>query len=201
LHFDTMPAADTVDFLGALFKEHLGGRRLLGVLPDGTTASWASFPTVSNQRWHHRNIVLAGDSARTAHFSLGQGTKMGMEDAIVLAGSLAREVPLGAALAGYEAQRKAELVRPLSEARCSAEWFENVPRYIGRKPHQFARLLQSRWSPLVRLLPPPVSYQLRQAKDRFAVIHGLADHVGPAAKRLYGRRKPAAPAGAKATLR
>jgi 2-polyprenyl-6-methoxyphenol hydroxylase-like FAD-dependent oxidoreductase len=189
LHLDTRPAGEAAAMLSDLFAGPLNGHRLIERLPNGSTATWVQFPTVSNERWHSGNVVLAGDSAHTAHFSLGQGTKMGLEDAIVLADAVTRHDNLETALTAYEAQRKAEIIRPLSEARCSAEWFENVPRYIGLKPHQFARLQQSRWSPLIRVLPPRASYQLRQAKERFALLNHLAERVGPAAKAVYGRRR------------
>lgn len=189
LRFDTMPVPDATAMIGNLFADQLGGRRLIETLPDGVTASWMNFPTVHNERWHVGNVVLAGDSAHTAHFSLGQGTKMGLEDAITLADALERQADLEAALTAYEHERKADIRRPLSEARCSAEWFESVPRYIGLKPHQFARLQQSRWSPLVRVLPPRVSFQLRQAKERFSVLHNVADRIGQAVKVIDGRRK------------
>jgi 2-polyprenyl-6-methoxyphenol hydroxylase-like FAD-dependent oxidoreductase len=198
LHLDTLPADAAAALLSDLFAGQLSGHRLIERLPDGSTASWVQFPTVRNERWHSGNIVLAGDSAHTAHFSLGQGTKMGLEDAIVLADAVQRHVSLEGALTAYETQRKSEIIRPLSEARCSAEWFENVPRYIGLKPHQFARLQQSRWSPLIRVLPPRASYQLRQAKERFGLLHHIADRVGPAAKVAYGRRKTRPPGNRRA---
>lgn len=191
LGLDATLTAEGVAMLSDLFKDQLNGHRLIARLPDDTTASWLNFPTVSNQRWHSGNIVLAGDSAHTAHYSLGQGTKMALEDAIVLADSLQRNADLEAAFTAYEAQRKEELVRPLSEARCSAEWFENLQRYIDLKPHQFATLLESRWSPLIRVLPPRVSYQLRQATERFTVLNGIRGRIGPAVKVRYGHRESA----------
>jgi 2-polyprenyl-6-methoxyphenol hydroxylase-like FAD-dependent oxidoreductase len=188
LGLDVMPVVDGAALLGDLFKDQLSGHGLITRLPDGSTADWLSFPTVSNQRWHSGNIVLAGDSAHTAHYSLGQGTKMALEDATVLADSLKRNDNLKSALTAYEAQRKDELVRPLSEARCSAEWFERLPRYIDLKPHQFATLLESRWSPLVQVLPPWASYQLRRATQRVPALDRIRGPIGSAVKIGYGRR-------------
>lgn len=188
LGLDAMPVPDGVAMLGDLFKEQLTGHPLTARLPDGATASWQSFPTVTNQRWHSGHVVLIGDSAHTAHYSLGQGTTMALDDAAALAAALRRHADLGTALTAFEAQRKAELMRPLSEARCSAEWFEDLPRYAGLEPHQFAVLLDSRWSPLVRVLPPLASYYLRQATERFAVLRGIRDRVGPAVKVIDSRR-------------
>lgn len=188
LGLDTMPADDGVALLGDLFKYQLDGHRLIARLPDGTCARWFNFGTVINERWHTDNIVLAGDSAHTAHFSLGQGTKIALEDAIALADNLHRHTDLETALTAYEEQRKAELVRPLSEARCSSEWFEDLERYIHLKPHQFATVLQTRWSPLTAILPPRLGYQLRQATERFAVLNSIRSQVGPAVKTIYGKR-------------
>lgn len=188
LGLGAMPVPDGVDLLSGLFKKHLTGHPLTARLPDGMTASWQSFPTVSNQRWHSGRVVLLGDSAHTAHYSLGQGTKMALEDAACLAGALRQHPEMDVALTAFETRRKAELMRPLSDARCSADWFENLPRYLALKPHQFAVLLDSRWSPLVRALPPLASYYLQLATERFSVLRGIHDRVGPAVKVLYGRR-------------
>jgi 2-polyprenyl-6-methoxyphenol hydroxylase-like FAD-dependent oxidoreductase len=162
LGLDAMSAADSVALLSDLFKEQLDGHQLIARLPDGTTARWLNFPTVTNERWHTSNIVLAGDSAHTAHYSLGQGTTMALEDAIVLADSLDLHTDLETALTVYETRRKAELVRTLSAAHRSSEWFEDLQRYTHLKPHQFATVLHARWSPLVAILPPRVSYWLRR---------------------------------------
>jgi 2-polyprenyl-6-methoxyphenol hydroxylase-like FAD-dependent oxidoreductase len=183
LGLDAMSADESVALLSDLFADQLGGHRLIARLPDGTTARWLSFPTVTNERWHTGNIVLAGDSAHTAHYSVGQGTAMGLEDAIVLADSLQLHADLETALTVYETRRKAELVRPLSAARRSSEWFENVQRYIHLKPHQFATVLYARWSPLVAILPPRLSYQLRRATKRFAVLDRIRSQASQALTR------------------
>jgi 2-polyprenyl-6-methoxyphenol hydroxylase-like FAD-dependent oxidoreductase len=188
LALDVMETDEGAAFLSDVFKEHLNGHGLTAKLPDGALAKWLDFRIVTNRRWHVGNLVLVGDSAHTAHYSLGQGTKMALEDAIALADSLQRHAGLEAALTAYEAGRKAELVRPLSEARCSAEWFENLPRYSGLKPTQFAVLLQRRWSPLVQVLPPRFSYVLDQATKRITALDWIRSRVGPAMKTMYGRR-------------
>jgi 2-polyprenyl-6-methoxyphenol hydroxylase-like FAD-dependent oxidoreductase len=114
---------------------------------------------------------------------------MGLEDAIVLADSLQLHTDLETALTVYETRRKAELVRPLSAARCSSEWFEDLQRYIHLKPHQFATVLQARGSPLIAILPPRLSYQLRRATKRFPVLDGICSQVGPALDVIHGGRK------------
>lgn len=188
LGFASMPADESLALLGSLFKTHLDGHRLIGQFPDGTNARWQSFRTVTNQRWHDGNIVLVGDSAHTAHFSIGYGTKLAFEDAIALADSLGQQANAPAALQAYESQRRVELMRPLCEARCSAQWFENLPRYTGLEPQQFATLLQLRRSPLLPVFPPWLSYLLHRATERFAVLGGIRGHLGPVAKVMYDRR-------------
>ncbi len=113
LGFDAVSAEEGVALLSELFKDQLGGHRLIAQLPDGTTARWLNFPTVTNKRWHTGNIVLAGDSAHTAHYSLGQGTTMALKDAIALADSLCLHADVETALTAYETRRKAELVGTL----------------------------------------------------------------------------------------
>ncbi|MGH3261078.1 MAG: FAD-dependent monooxygenase, partial [Trebonia sp.] len=163
-----MSPSEGADLLSSLFAEQLNGYPLLARLPDGKSAAWLNFPTVTNRHWHFGNLVLLGDSAHTAHYSLGQGTKMAVEDAIVLADSLTRNIAVEAALRGYEARRKEQLARALGQARCSARWFENISRYTRLSPREFAALLESRRSPLVQVLPPPVSYRLQRAVRRSA---------------------------------
>ena len=105
-------------------------------------------------RWHDGNLsCCSGDSAHTAHFSIGHGTKLALEDAIALADSLQRADNVQQALRAYQTQRQQEIARPLNEARCSAQWFESLPRYTALKPPQFATLIMLRRSPLVRVLP------------------------------------------------
>jgi len=186
--FDDMSGDEAAALFTDFFRDHLDGHRLTARLPDGSDAKWLDFRIVANQRWHVGNLVLAGDSAHTTHFSLGQGTKLALEDAMALADSLGQHPDLETALTAYETQRKAELARPVSEARCSAQWFENIPRYIDLKPHQFAALLQVRWSPLIQVLPPRLSYQLHHVTRRFTVLNKIRSRIGPAVKAVYGRR-------------
>ena len=103
-----------------------------------------SFVRVKNERWHDGNVVLIGDAAHTAHFSIGSGTKLAMEDAIALARELSSGKPVGAALEAYEAERKTESLRLQNAARNSREWFEHVGRYMTLEPEQFAYSLLTR---------------------------------------------------------
>ena len=189
LGFAAMPETESLALLEDLFATHLGVHRLVGRFPDGTHARWQRYRTVANKTWHHGNIVLLGDSAHTAHFSIGQGTKLAFEDAIMLAASIRAHGEIGQALQAYEDQRRADLRRPLSEARCSAQWFENLPRYTALEPAQFATLLHLRRSPLLRVLPPRVSYLMHNATRRSAVLGEVRQRLGPRAKVLYGGRR------------
>jgi 2-polyprenyl-6-methoxyphenol hydroxylase-like FAD-dependent oxidoreductase len=189
LGFPAMSADESAAVLQRLFASHLEGHRVIGEFPDGTSARWQRFRTITNLRWHEDNVVLLGDSAHTAHFSIGGGTKLALEDAITLANSLGqRHRSLRRALAAYESQRQVNLVRPLTEAQCSAEWLENLPRYTGLEPRQFSALLQLRRSPLLPIIPPRLSYLLHLATERSVVLDRIRGQLGPAAKVLRGRR-------------
>jgi anthraniloyl-CoA monooxygenase len=99
---------------------------------------------VRNEVWHHDNIVLVGDAAHSAHFSIGSGTKLAMEDAIGLVNALSRHDDLSSALAAYQEDRGTEALRLQNAARNSMEWFENVKRYIHLEPEQFTYSLLTR---------------------------------------------------------
>ncbi len=125
---------DTIRFCEALFADELAGHRLLK-----NRSLWRQFPTVRCARWHHGNVVLLGDAAHTAHFSIGSGTKLAMEDSIALAATLSRPQPnLAAALAAYQAERKPQVESTQRAAQTSLEWFEHTERYGGFEPLQFA---------------------------------------------------------------
>ncbi|HVT16350.1 MAG TPA: bifunctional salicylyl-CoA 5-hydroxylase/oxidoreductase [Thermoanaerobaculia bacterium] len=150
---DRLDTAATVDFCARMFAPWLGGHPLLANVPPHLAAApWQAFVRVRNASWHHGNVVLIGDSAHTAHFSIGSGTKLAMEDAIALAravnsrpgGSSGPAADLPAALAAYQDERMTEALRLQNAARNSMEWFENVKRYIRLEPQQFAYSLLTR---------------------------------------------------------
>jgi anthraniloyl-CoA monooxygenase len=152
--FDTMDVEASVAACERLFAPWLDGHRLLeNTPPHLKQRPWVRFTRVSNQRWHVHNNVLIGDAAHTAHFSIGSGTKLAMEDAIVLARELAagsrqadshKADSITAAFERYEAARRTEALRLQNAARNSMEWFENVRRYIHLPPEQFAYSLLTR---------------------------------------------------------
>src|ERR1700678_3728003 len=116
-----------------LCADVLGGHRLVG-----NNSRWTAFTTVRCRTWRHQNVVLLGDAAHTAHFSIGSGTKLAMEDALALAACL-HEVPdVPGALAAYEKERRPVVLSTQRAAQASLEWFENIGQYTGQDPHQFA---------------------------------------------------------------
>jgi len=131
----------TIAFCERLFADELRGHRLLK-----NKAVWRQFPIVRNESWHDGRHVLLGDAAHTAHFSIGSGTKLAMEDAIALAGALARAPDdLPAALAAYEAERRPAVESTQRAAAASLRWFEETERYFGvLEPPQFAASLLTR---------------------------------------------------------
>ncbi len=144
--FDRLDLDQTVAACESLFAPWLHGHRLHANARHQAAAPWLSFHRISNEQWHDGNVVLLGDAAHTAHFSIGSGTKLAMEDAIVLARELA-SVDGGsvtAAFARYQEERKTESLRLQNAARNSMEWFENVKRYMQLEPEQFAYSLLTR---------------------------------------------------------
>lgn len=122
-----------------LFAGHLDGHPLVG-----NNSKWLQFPTIKCERWHHGNVVLMGDAIHTAHFSVGSGTKLAMEDAIALADVLLGELPLEEALAAYEQERRPDVESLQRAAKASLEWFEGADRYRDLEPEQFVFSLLTR---------------------------------------------------------
>jgi len=131
---------DSVAFCERLFADELAGHRLLK-----NRALWRNFPIVRCGHWSHENIVLMGDAAHTAHFSIGSGTKLAMEDSIGLAEALGRHRTVPDALAAYEAERRPQVESTQRAAQTSLQWFEETERYNGTlEPIQFAMSLLTR---------------------------------------------------------
>ena len=147
---DRMDKEESIAFCERLFAKYLDGHRLISNATHlRGSAQWIQFPRVVCQRWVHHNgrapVVLMGDAAHTAHFSIGSGTKLALEDAIELTRSIGKHPgDLAAALADYEAVRSVEVLRIQNAARNSTEWFENVARYAHLPPEQFAYSLLTR---------------------------------------------------------
>jgi anthraniloyl-CoA monooxygenase len=116
-----------------IFAETLGGHEVLA-----NNSRWISFTTVRNECWSKDNVVLLGDSAHTAHFSIGSGTKLAMEDALALAACLHESPDVPTGLAAYETERKPVVASTQRAAQASLEWFEKIGRYTHQDPLQFA---------------------------------------------------------------
>ncbi|MFI7383972.1 bifunctional salicylyl-CoA 5-hydroxylase/oxidoreductase [Streptomyces sp. NPDC049813] len=136
---DAPDVPGTVERAAKIFADALGGRPL-----KSNDSSWLTFRTVTNARWSHGNCVLIGDAAHTAHFSIGSGTKLAVEDALALAACLHEQPTTDAALAAYEAERRPVVASTQRAARASLEWFEDLARHLDQPPRQFAFNLLTR---------------------------------------------------------
>ena len=152
---DEMSKEDSIAFCERLFAKYLDGHPLISNAAHlRGSAQWIRFPRVVNQEWVHYRpragggttpVVLMGDAAHTAHFSIGSGTKLALEDAIALADSIdAHPHDLRAALTHYTQTRSVDVLRIQNAARNSTEWFEHVDRYASFEPEQFAYSLLTR---------------------------------------------------------
>ncbi|MFD9005484.1 bifunctional salicylyl-CoA 5-hydroxylase/oxidoreductase [Streptomyces sp. NPDC059582] len=137
--FDELDEGESIDRCAKIFSDALGGRPL-----RSNNSAWTTFRTVVNERWSHGNVVLLGDAAHTAHFSIGSGTKLAVEDALALAACLAEQDSTARALAAYEEERKPVVASTQRAARASLEWFEDLDLYLGQGPRQFAFNLLTR---------------------------------------------------------
>jgi len=132
--FDTYNEEDTTQKLKELFKDELDGHDLIT-----NKSHWRQFPHVTNEKWHHKNIVLLGDSKATAHYSIGSGTKLAMECAIALSDALVENpnnIPV--AFEKYEKVRRNRVEMIQYAANVSLDWFENMDRHIQHPFYQFS---------------------------------------------------------------
>jgi 2-polyprenyl-6-methoxyphenol hydroxylase-like FAD-dependent oxidoreductase len=132
--FERMDEAATLAYCEKVFADALQGHRLVS-----NKSVWRNFPRVRNQRWVSGNKVLIGDAQRTAHFSIGSGTRLAMEDAIALAKALREardDVP--AALAAFEAARRPIVGKLAAAADASADWYEHFAEHMRLAPREFA---------------------------------------------------------------
>ena len=138
---DTKSEAETLAYCQALFEKYLDGHDLLA-----NRSTWRQFPTIKCASWSHENIVLIGDAVHTAHFSIGSGTKLAMEDGIALVDAFkalgTSDVP--AVLAAYQESREIDTLKLQKAAQTSLEWFENARRYMKQDPLQLSFNLMTR---------------------------------------------------------
>src|SRR5206468_11600887 len=138
---DKLDEATSARFIENLFKDELNGHQLIT-----NRSVWSNFPTIRCERWVTDNVVLLGDATATAHFSIGSGTKLAMEDGIALYDAFratgGRDV--AAALAQFESQRRDEVEKTQHSADVSLVWFEHVDRFWNMDPTRFAFGLMTR---------------------------------------------------------
>jgi anthraniloyl-CoA monooxygenase len=143
--FGTMSQDETCRTCEQLFADHLGGHELMTNSRHIRGSAWINFPRVICEKWYDGNVILLGDAAHTAHFSIGSGTKLALEDAIKLADVLNdSSLPLEEGLAQYQQVRHLEVVKIQSAANNSTAWFEEVDRYLKFDPLQFTYALLTR---------------------------------------------------------
>ncbi len=142
--FADLSQQESIALCEKIFEKHLGGHKLMTNANHIRGSAWINFPRVLCERWSHENLVLMGDAAASAHFSIGSGSKLAMESAIALAEYLHSEPTLQAAFDKYEDARRLEVLKLQSAARNSLEWFEEVERYLDLDPVQFNYSLLTR---------------------------------------------------------
>ncbi|MFK8909353.1 bifunctional salicylyl-CoA 5-hydroxylase/oxidoreductase [Streptomyces sp. YS-3] len=137
--FDELDEQGSVDRCAKIFADALGNRPL-----RSNNSSWTVFRTVVNAHWSHGRTVLLGDAAHTAHFSIGSGTKLAVEDALALAACVEEQPALADALAAYERERRPVVESTQRAAAASLRWFEELALYLDQPPRQFAFNLLTR---------------------------------------------------------
>jgi 2-polyprenyl-6-methoxyphenol hydroxylase-like FAD-dependent oxidoreductase len=188
LGLDRGSEADGLALLEKLFADVLDGHGLIGRAQADGSAQWLTFRTLTNRTWHRDNLVLLGDAAHTTHYSIGAGTTLALEDAISLAGALREHADLESALTQYEQERKAALLPVQSAARHSAQWYENLPRYIHLPPAQMFALLGQRHSPLLPHIPPQLYYRIDRAAGQLEALRRFKRWLGPRVARTVQAR-------------
>jgi anthraniloyl-CoA monooxygenase len=137
--FDKLSETDMLPVLERVFAEELDGHPLIA-----NRSLWRNFPNISNKTWVKDNAVLVGDAKATAHFSIGSGTKLAMEDAIALFEAFKTQPEVKNALTVYDTARREEVEKTQHAANVSLAWFEHMKRYWAMEPPQFAFGVMSR---------------------------------------------------------
>lgn len=156
----------SIEQVRAFFSDILGGHQVFA-----NNSKWVTFTTVRNESWSHENVVILGDAAHTAHFSIGSGTKLAMEDALSLVACIQEQPDLPAALKAYDEERRPVVLSTQRAAQASLEWFENLGQYLDQETQQFAFNLITR--------SRRVTYDNLKVRDE-AFVHAMdvwfADH-------------------------
>jgi anthraniloyl-CoA monooxygenase len=190
---DAMSQEESIAFCERLFARYLDGQALMtNATHLRGSAMWIKFPRIVCRTWTHRNsiegkrvpVVLMGDAAHTAHFSIGSGTKLALEDAIELARCFQQHgrSDLDTVLATYEQARSVEVLKIQNAARNSMEWFENVERYAHLDVEQFAYSLLTR--------SQRISHENLRLRDK-TYLEGFEDWIAQRAFAQAGLQQPA----------
>jgi len=163
--FEQMSSEQTLDYVGEVFAQDLNGHKLLS-----NNSKWINFLLVKNRNWFFENVVLIGDALHTAHFSIGSGTKLAMEDAIALAESFQLNASVSEALAHFEKTRRPVIEDYQAAAFESMRWFENAGEHMHLSPIELAYVLMTRSG--------RVSYEDLKRRDpafisEYELSHGL----------------------------
>src|SRR5215218_7371042 len=137
--FEKMSSEETLDYLGEVFSQDLNGHKLLS-----NNSKWINFLLVKNRNWFFENVALIGDALHTAHFSIGSGTKLAIEDAIALAESFQQTTSVSEALTHFEKTRRPVIEDYQAAAFESMRWFENASQYMSLSPIELAYVLMTR---------------------------------------------------------
>jgi 2-polyprenyl-6-methoxyphenol hydroxylase-like FAD-dependent oxidoreductase len=187
LGLDSRSAREGIAVLESIFRGTLEGSRLLTHGADSAFLPWQSFRTITNRRWWSGKTVLVGDAAHTAHFSIGSGTRLALQDAIELAGSLREEGSLHDAFASYQKARCADVAAAQRDAWFSARWLEDIDRYSAMGAPEFFTLLRARRDPLLARVPPAVYHRLYSTAERNPLLRNLKSRVGPKVRGTYSQ--------------
>ena len=174
--FDNMSHEESAEACRQIFEDALGGHKLLTNSAHIRGSAWINFPSVLCRNWvMDDRVVLIGDAAHTAHYAIGSGTKLGLEDAISLAQHLNHDATIPEALRAYQAEREIHALRLQNAAQNAMHWFENAPRYL-----EAFDLKQFNYSLLTR--SQRVSHENLRLRDR-EWLEGMEKHL---AKRAFG---------------
>ncbi len=173
--FAGMGEAESAEVCARLFAETLDGHPLIR-----NNSIWRQFPVVHNEHWSHGKFVLLGDALHTAHFSIGSGTRLAMEDAIALDKALVAHRDVGEALSAYEATRRPILEKLVAGANGSADWYEHFAGHMALRPVDFAMsyITRSGRVDLERLRKLSPKFVERYERERYALDQSPGDAKG-----------------------
>ncbi|MDP9868432.1 MULTISPECIES: FAD-dependent monooxygenase [Streptosporangium] len=178
LGFHEANEADSLALLEKIFADILDGHPLIGRADADGGAYWLNFRTLTNRTWHRGNLVLLGDAAHTTHYSIGAGTALALGDAAFLVTALHEETQLQSALARYERERRSDVLAAQKSARHSAQWYENLQRYIDLPSPQMFALHDQRYSSLLPHVPPRLYYRIYRMVTGLQSLRGRLGSKG-----------------------